>query len=48
MPTGKDAERYWERLIKLETKVEGLILYQKWQVGLLALIFMAALKAALH
>lgn len=48
MPTGKEAREYWIRLVELETKVEGLVTYQKWQMGLLALIFMAALKAAIH
>ena len=46
MPTGKDGNRFWERLIKLEERVEGLMTYQRWQMGLLALIFLAALKAA--
>ena len=46
MPTGKEGHRFWERLIKLEERVEGLMTYQRWQMGLLALIFLAALKAA--
>jgi len=43
MPTNN---KFWERLIKLETRVESVMTFQKWQMGLLALIFLAALKAA--
>jgi len=46
MPTGKDGHRFWERLITLEQRVESVMTFQKWQMALLALIFMAALKAA--
>ncbi len=34
-----------ERLAKLETKVESLMSYQKWQVGLLTAILLMAVKA---
>lgn len=48
MPTGKEGNRFWERLVKLEIRVEGLMIYQRWQMGLLALIFLAALRAAMR
>lgn len=48
MPTGKEGNRFWIRLVTLEERVQGLIIYQRWQMALLALIFMAALKAAIH
>jgi hypothetical protein len=44
MPTGKDGIKFFERLVKLETKVEGLMTFQKWQMGLLAAILLLALK----
>lgn len=44
MPTGKEGIRFFERLIKLETKVEGLMTFQKWQMALLAAILLLALK----
>jgi hypothetical protein len=46
MPKGRAADRFWERLIILEEKVKNIMTFQKWQMALLALIFMAALKAA--
>lgn len=45
MPTGKAAEKFFERLAKLEVRVEGLITYQKWQMGLLAAIIAAVIGA---
>lgn len=44
MPTGKIADRFLERLAKLETRVENLMTYQKWQMGLLAGILLLAVK----
>lgn len=34
-----------DRLSKLEAKVESLMNYQKWQVGLLTAIFLMAIKS---
>jgi len=34
-----------DRLSKLEERVESLMLYQKWQVGLLTAILLMAVKA---
>ncbi len=34
-----------ERISKLEAKVENLMAYQKWQVGLLTAILLMAVKA---
>lgn len=46
MPTGESGRKFFERLIVLETKVANVMTFQKWQMALLALIFMAALRAA--
>lgn len=46
MPTGKEGTKFFERLITLEQKVANVMTFQKWQMALLALIFMAALRAA--
>lgn len=46
MPTGKEGNRFWERLVILEQKVANIMTFQKWQMALLACIFLAALKAA--
>jgi hypothetical protein len=48
MPTGKEGHRFFERLIKLEERVNQLMTFHKWQMALLAAIFLAALKAAIH
>jgi hypothetical protein len=45
MPTGKQAHKFLERLVALETKVKDLIWYQRWQMGLLAAIFVTVLAA---
>lgn len=45
MPTGKIAEQFFERLARVEAQVEGLISYQKWQLGALAAIFAAVVGA---
>ena len=37
--------RLIERLSKLETKVESLMAYQRWQIGLLTAILLMAVKA---
>lgn len=34
-----------ERISKLETRVENLMSYQRWQVGLLTAILLMAVKA---
>lgn len=44
MPTGKDGIRFFERLITLETQMKALMIFQKWQMGVLAAILMLALK----
>lgn len=44
MPIGKEGTKFFERLIKLETRVEGLMTWQKWQMGLLAAILLLAMK----
>lgn len=44
MPHGKVAERFFERLAILETKVAALMTWQKWQMGVLAAILMLAIR----
>lgn len=44
MPHGKDGQRFWERLVVLETKVASLMTWQKWQMTLLAAILMLAIR----
>lgn len=46
MPTGDAGRKFFERLVILETKVANLITFQKWEMGILAAIFVAALTAA--
>ncbi len=47
MPTRlKDVTEFFERMAILETKVANVMSFQKWQMVLLAAIFLAALKAA--
>lgn len=46
MPTGKEGIKFFERLVVLEQKVANIGTFQKWQMVLLAAIFLAALKAA--
>lgn len=41
----KDVEKFFERITALEVKVEGLMTYQRWQMGLLAAILLMAVKA---
>lgn len=48
MPTGKEGHRFFERLIILEQKVANIMTFQKWQMALLAAIFLAALRAAVR
>lgn len=45
MPTGKIAERFFERLATLEARVEALMTWQKWQMGILAAILLLAVKS---
>lgn len=33
---------------EIDQKIANLMTFQKWQMGLLTLIFLAALKAAIH
>ena len=47
MPKGKLAFQFHERLIVVEQKVKNIMSFQKWQMGILAAIFLAALKAAI-
>lgn len=45
MPTKfRDVERFFERIASLEARVENLMNWQKWQMGILAMILLAALK----
>lgn len=45
MPTTPDSvKKFFERIAILETKVESLMTWQKWQMGLLAAILMLAVK----
>jgi hypothetical protein len=46
VPTGESGRKFFERLVVLETKVANVMTFQKWQMGLLALILLAALTAA--
>jgi hypothetical protein len=46
MPKGKIAFKFHERLIIVEQKILNIVTFQKWQMALLAAIFLAALKAA--
>lgn len=39
-----DVKKFFERIAVLEAKVEGLMTYQKWQMGLLAAILLIAVK----
>lgn len=41
----EDVKRFFERIAILETKVESLMSYQKWQVGLLTAIFLLVISA---
>lgn len=45
MPNGKIAEQFFERLARVETKVEGLVMYQKVQMGALVAILAAVIGA---
>lgn len=40
----EDVKKFFERIAILETKVENLMAYQKWQLGLLAAILLIAVK----
>ena len=45
MPSNKrDVKEFFERLTILETKVAGLMIFQKWQMTLLAAILLLAIK----
>ncbi len=43
----EDVKKFFERIAVLETKVEALMSYQKWQVGLLAALILMAAKEVL-
>ncbi len=48
MPSlAKDVKMFFERITALETKVEALMLFQKWQMALLAALILMLLKVAL-
>lgn len=47
MPTGNKADQFFERLAKLEERVEGLLSYQRWQMGILATILVTVLLKSL-
>ncbi len=40
----EDVKKFFERIAVLEAKVENLMNYQKWQMGLLAAILLIAIK----
>jgi hypothetical protein len=44
MPTGNAGIKFFERLAVLETKVKDLMIWQRWQMGLLAAILLLAVK----
>lgn len=45
MPTKlKDVEMFFQRIAKLEARVENLMDWQKWQMGILAVVLIAAVK----
>jgi hypothetical protein len=41
MPRGSEGNRFFERLIVLEEKVKDLMRWQRWQMGVLAVILAA-------
>ncbi len=41
MPTGKEGNRFFERMVVLETKVAALMTWQKWQMSALIAILAA-------
>ena len=45
MPTGKIAIEFLERMAKLEARVESLMTWQKWQMGVLSGLVLIAIKA---
>lgn len=40
----EDVKRFFERIASLEARVENLMTWQRWQMGILAAILLAALK----
>lgn len=42
--TPESVKKFFERIAILETQVESLMTFQKWQMGLLAAIFLLAVK----
>lgn len=40
----EDVKKFFERIAVLEAKVENLMTYQRWQMGLLAAILLMAVK----
>jgi hypothetical protein len=47
MPTGNVARKFFERLAQLEERVEHLMTWQKWQMGILAVILAAVVLRAI-
>lgn len=43
-----DVKKFFERIAILETKVENLMVWQKWQMGILAVLLVAALKVLVN
>ena len=41
----EDVEEFFERMAVLETQVKNLMVFQKWQMGVLAAILLLAVKA---
>lgn len=45
MPTKfRDVQEFFERISKLEARVENLMDWQRWQMGILAVLLIAAVK----
>ncbi len=45
MPTNKrDVEKFFERIAILETKVNSLMTFQKWQMAIVSAILLMAVK----
>ncbi len=39
-----DVKKFFERIASLEAKVENLMTWQQWQMGILAVLLLAAVK----
>ncbi len=43
--TRKEVEEFFQRVAVLETKMQSIMSFQKWQTGLLAALILMAFKA---